>query len=73
MSEHANQSRYFLRIEDLMSELQIGRPVIDRACHEYRVSRGKAGLAHCKLGRGFLFRRAAVESWVQSMEIANHA
>ena len=63
----------FLRVEDLVSLLEVLRSRIDRACREYRVSRGRAGLPHCKLGRGFLFRRAAVDAWVQSLELANHA
>jgi hypothetical protein len=63
----------FLRVEDLVSMLEVSRSQIDRACREYRVSRGRSGLAHCKLGRGFLFRRAAVDAWLQSMEVANRA
>lgn len=63
----------FLRVEDLVGALEIKRIHIDRACQEYRISRGKSGLAHCKLGRGFLFRRAAVEQWIMSLEQAHHA
>ena len=63
----------FLRVDDLVRMLEVKRTVIDRACREYRISRGKKGLPHCKLGRGFLFRRAAVEDWVMSMEQSYHA
>lgn len=63
----------FLRIGDLVDALEINRAQIDRACQEFRVSRGKSGLAHCKLGRGFLFRRTAVEQWIISLESSNHA
>lgn len=63
----------FLRVDDLVRMLQVQRTVIDRACREYRISRGKAGLPHCKLGRGFLFRRAAVEEWIRSLEQSYHA
>jgi predicted DNA-binding transcriptional regulator AlpA len=63
----------FLRVDDLVRMLEVKRTVIDRACREYRISRGRTGLPHCKLGRGFLFRRSAVEEWVRSMEQANHA
>jgi len=63
----------FLRMDDLVAALEVNRAQIDRACQEFRVSRGRHGLAHCKLGRGFLFRRSAVDAWVQSLEEANHA
>lgn len=62
----------FLRVEDLVAALGVGRAQIDRACRDYRVSRGKTGLAHCRLGRGFLFRRAAVLAWVESLESVYH-
>lgn len=63
----------FLRVDDLLILLEVSRAQIDRACREFRVSRGKSGLPHCKIGRGFLFRRAAVDTWIQSLEAANHA
>jgi len=73
MAVSAGGPRVFLRVDDLVRELEVKRAVIDRACREYRISRGKAGLPHCKLGRGFLFRRSAVEEWIRSLEQSYHA
>lgn len=66
---------YFLRMDDLLAELApVSRREIDDACREWRVSGGKSGLPHCRLGRGFLFRRPAVESWVCERErVQSHA
>jgi predicted DNA-binding transcriptional regulator AlpA len=74
---HPSSGRFFsadfYHVDDLVSLLGVSRSQIDRACREYRVSHGKTGLPHCKLGRGFLFRRAAVDGWIKSMELSNHA
>lgn len=45
--------------------LQISRATLDRACEQYRVSRGARGLPHIQRGAGThrKFRRADLDHW----------
>jgi hypothetical protein len=50
--------------------LGVNRAVVDEAMSEYVTSGGRRGLAHFLCGRGFLIRREAMLTWMQSLERA---
>ena len=59
-----NGEPLFFTVETLCSKMNIGRVFVMNECKLFRVTRGKEGLPHCRIGRRFFFSPHLVGKWI---------
>lgn len=63
------RGREFFRPDEAAIFLGVDRSTVDAALRLWRVSGGKRGLPHARIGNGYLIRRAGLEQWLQGCEL----